>query len=145
MFWIDALCINQMDNGENGHQVVHKGPIYSGAKRVIVWLGVSRGERSGDTLRELKTIDAPKNVQRKRSSDRVGATTKCVCMTTVLGAAKFFGTSWYESLVNGENCLHAQTADHSPQGFTASEPFSSLCLGNASSSMPECTKSQKPQ
>lgn len=39
LYWIDAICINQYDlNERNGH-VRHMGSIYSGAHRVIAWLG----------------------------------------------------------------------------------------------------------
>lgn len=37
--WVDALCINQDDLGEKGHQVANMGQIYRNARRVIVWLG----------------------------------------------------------------------------------------------------------
>jgi len=37
--WIDALCIDQNNDGERGHQVQQMGSIYSKAERVIIWLG----------------------------------------------------------------------------------------------------------
>ncbi|KAH7310863.1 heterokaryon incompatibility protein-domain-containing protein, partial [Stachybotrys elegans] len=37
--WVDALCINQADNGEKTHQVRMMGDIYSRARRVLIWLG----------------------------------------------------------------------------------------------------------
>ncbi|KAF9696588.1 hypothetical protein EKO04_005207 [Ascochyta lentis] len=37
--WIDALCINQSDLEEKGHQVASMGQVYCKADRVIVWLG----------------------------------------------------------------------------------------------------------
>ncbi|KAF2833863.1 hypothetical protein CC86DRAFT_311993, partial [Ophiobolus disseminans] len=41
--WIDALCIDQASNSERTHQVQQMGQIYSGAKRVISWLGSDLG------------------------------------------------------------------------------------------------------
>lgn len=38
--WIDALCINQLDDGERGHQVAQMGVIYSHAAVVRIWLGL---------------------------------------------------------------------------------------------------------
>jgi hypothetical protein len=38
--WVDALCINQDDHGEKGHQVQMMGSIYQGATEVLVWLGL---------------------------------------------------------------------------------------------------------
>lgn len=37
--WIDAVCINQDDNEERGHQIAHMRSIYRCASRVIIWLG----------------------------------------------------------------------------------------------------------
>ncbi|KAI1453490.1 heterokaryon incompatibility protein-domain-containing protein [Annulohypoxylon moriforme] len=37
--WIDAICINQMDNAEKSTQVAMMGQIYSNATSVIAWLG----------------------------------------------------------------------------------------------------------
>ncbi|KAK3377049.1 heterokaryon incompatibility protein-domain-containing protein [Lasiosphaeria ovina] len=39
ILWIDAICINQRDNIEKGHQVESMAKIYAQASRVIVWLG----------------------------------------------------------------------------------------------------------
>lgn len=39
IYWADAICINQTDLAEVGHQVRQMASIYSGAERVIVWLG----------------------------------------------------------------------------------------------------------
>jgi hypothetical protein len=37
--WADAICINQDDKQERGHQVKNMGLIYAKAERVLVWLG----------------------------------------------------------------------------------------------------------
>lgn len=37
--WIDAVCINQDDIGERGHQVGLMPQIYSGAKTVLMYIG----------------------------------------------------------------------------------------------------------
>jgi len=37
--WIDALCIDQADLQEKGHQVAHMGQIFRRADRVVIWLG----------------------------------------------------------------------------------------------------------
>ena len=38
-FWIDAICINQLDVQERGHQVKFMGEFYRAAERTTVWLG----------------------------------------------------------------------------------------------------------
>lgn len=42
--WIDALCINQDDLEERGHQVRRMVNIYSRARKVIAWLGPDRDD-----------------------------------------------------------------------------------------------------
>lgn len=37
--WVDAICINQTDNAEKGHQVRFMGEIYRRAGHVAIWLG----------------------------------------------------------------------------------------------------------
>jgi hypothetical protein len=37
--WIDALCINQHDSSEKGHQVPLMGKIFSSASQTIAWIG----------------------------------------------------------------------------------------------------------
>ncbi|EXK46476.1 hypothetical protein FOXG_10972 [Fusarium oxysporum f. sp. lycopersici 4287] len=43
MLWVDALCIDQTNIKERGHQVNRMGEIYKKADRVIVWLGYVSG------------------------------------------------------------------------------------------------------
>lgn len=40
-YWIDAICIDQENELDRGHQVGMMGDIYGGASRVIAWLGSS--------------------------------------------------------------------------------------------------------
>ena len=42
--WIDAISINQQDNGEKSAQVQKMDQIYSKANRVLIWLGEERDE-----------------------------------------------------------------------------------------------------
>ena len=39
LIWADAVCIDQADTAERGHQVKMMCNIYSSARRVLVWLG----------------------------------------------------------------------------------------------------------
>jgi len=52
--WIDALCINQIDEAEKSKQVAMMGEIYSRASRVLIWLG-SLDNVGSDSLIELTT------------------------------------------------------------------------------------------
>jgi hypothetical protein len=44
VLWVDAICINQKDNNERGHQVGMMRNVYSKATEVLVWLGESSQE-----------------------------------------------------------------------------------------------------
>ncbi|KAJ6282319.1 ankyrin repeat-containing domain protein, partial [Bipolaris maydis] len=51
ILWIDAVCIDQGDEKEKGHQVQQMGEIYQMAERVIIWLGT--GSEDSDNLMEF--------------------------------------------------------------------------------------------
>lgn len=52
IIWVDAVCINQANEEEKGHQIQSMARIYGQAIRVIVWLG----EAQDDSNQALETI-----------------------------------------------------------------------------------------
>lgn len=57
-FWLDAVCINQVDATEKGHQIGLMGNIYSHAREVYIWLGeaeASKAESAVSTIKSLRT------------------------------------------------------------------------------------------
>jgi hypothetical protein len=50
LLWADALCINQRDDQEKGHQVKRMGQVYANAKCVLVWLGCDVNNVAEDTF-----------------------------------------------------------------------------------------------
>ena len=42
--WANAICINQGDEGEKGHQVAYMGNVYSRASGVFAWPGPKLGD-----------------------------------------------------------------------------------------------------
>ncbi|KAK1751192.1 hypothetical protein QBC47DRAFT_417605 [Echria macrotheca] len=60
VIWVDAICIDQDNMNERGHQVQHMGNIYTHAERVIVWLGAPTNEANllMDCLADLEEEDA---------------------------------------------------------------------------------------
>lgn len=65
--WVDAVCINQADSEERGHQVQSMAKIYANASRVIVWLG----EAANDSDRAFEEIRVAAEKQPvNHSSDR---------------------------------------------------------------------------
>lgn len=56
--WADAICINQEDIPERGHQVSNMLKIYQNASRLLVWLGVDElghAKLASETINELTT------------------------------------------------------------------------------------------
>jgi hypothetical protein len=53
IMWVDAICINQNNKEEQGHQIQYMAEIYSKASHVIVWLG-EENEDSDQALEEIR-------------------------------------------------------------------------------------------
>lgn len=56
VLWVDAICINQSNHRERGHQVQQMGSVYSQADRVIIWLGPATDDTNVllDSLKRLE-------------------------------------------------------------------------------------------
>ncbi|CAN9440869.1 unnamed protein product [Alternaria alternata] len=55
--WIDAICINQEDGEERGHQVAMMRSIYSKADCVRVWINAPNLEEESEALAALKNFE----------------------------------------------------------------------------------------
>ncbi|KAK3946547.1 heterokaryon incompatibility protein-domain-containing protein, partial [Pseudoneurospora amorphoporcata] len=69
--WIDAICINQGDNEEKGHQVQSMAKIYAKASRVIVWLG----EETAGSDQALEEIRIAAELSTRRFDNKAGILT----------------------------------------------------------------------
>ncbi|KAK5996951.1 Heterokaryon incompatibility 6-like protein [Cladobotryum mycophilum] len=67
LIWVDAICINQEDLKERGHQVQTMAKIYASASRVVVWLG----EAEADSEQALEEIHRAANGQSTKSDQRI--------------------------------------------------------------------------
>jgi ankyrin repeat protein len=58
VLWIDAICIDQDNIEERGHQVRQMADIYKEAERVIIWLGLPTGETNFviDSMKKLQEL-----------------------------------------------------------------------------------------
>lgn len=72
LFWIDALCIDQTNIEERSHQVSIMGRIYSGASKVVVWLGKDLDDIPSDEEEDLQSI---KSIYRRRQGVEYRGTT----------------------------------------------------------------------
>ena len=57
ILWIDAICVNQQDLKERGHQVKRMADLYRLADRVVVWLGPEKNN-SGWGIRILDHLSS---------------------------------------------------------------------------------------
>jgi len=99
VLWVDALCINQKDDNEKGHQVESMAKIYAKASRVIVWLvdppkkrdsldncdPTADGDQVDDGDQALEAIRAAAAAEEQR----VGSTTNQKMILTLLGREWF--------------------------------------------------------
>ena len=61
VLWIDAICVDQNNTAERGHQVLRMADIYRQASRVIIWLGPERDD-STLAIQELNTLGSTTTV-----------------------------------------------------------------------------------
>ncbi|KAE8454201.1 hypothetical protein EG329_005126 [Mollisiaceae sp. DMI_Dod_QoI] len=54
--WVDAICINQGNDGERGHQVGIMRDIYSHATQTLIWLGEASKGRNKETNLPVSTV-----------------------------------------------------------------------------------------
>lgn len=54
--WVDALCINQQDVEEKGHQVAMMKDIYAYSKDVLVWLGPDEEGLSTGLFKDIEEV-----------------------------------------------------------------------------------------
>lgn len=55
--WADAICINQRDLLERGHQVRSMGRIYSRAEGVLIWLGQTSDDEAESCFDDLRLAE----------------------------------------------------------------------------------------
>jgi hypothetical protein len=70
--WVDALCINQEDDRERGHQVTLMGSVYRNAQRVVIWIGEKSDVHLWDDV-TYKTLNPPTEFEDVRAQRSFGA------------------------------------------------------------------------
>ena len=63
ILWIDAICVDQQNIEERGHQVSRMADIYSIASPVIIWLG-PESDSNAEAMTELSTLGSTVRVDR---------------------------------------------------------------------------------
>ena len=70
LIWVDAVCINQADINERGHQVQIMAKIYSKAYRVIIWLGEAT-DNSDRALEEIRVAKFTNSSDNKKTQQAI--------------------------------------------------------------------------
>ncbi|KAH6858888.1 heterokaryon incompatibility protein-domain-containing protein [Alternaria rosae] len=74
-FWIDAICIDQINSDERNHQVNQMGAIFAGAVQVVAWLGTEKQIVTFlETSRTLKKKAEIRRKELKKRMQRAGVT-----------------------------------------------------------------------
>ncbi|KAL8774318.1 MAG: hypothetical protein Q9209_001069 [Squamulea sp. 1 TL-2023] len=107
--WVDAVCINQLDNEERSQQVAKMADIYKLAAKVIIWLG-PEADDSTTALKAFKTIASKINVDwshhaislanvEDTDSDWLDMTTRAPFSdTTYFSIARLLDRPWFSRL-----------------------------------------------
>ncbi|KLU86454.1 hypothetical protein MAPG_05467 [Magnaporthiopsis poae ATCC 64411] len=90
ILWVDAVCINQGNDGEKADQIQLMASIYSQANRVVVWLDEA-GDKAGDwALQEIRRLAA---------EEMGGNTTELVISEKAkLGVLALLRRRWFERI-----------------------------------------------
>jgi Heterokaryon incompatibility protein (HET) len=105
VIWIDAICINQSNDVEKGHQVSQMERIYSVAQKVVIWLG--EGNEASDLGMESVTLllqmATSRTMNTKTTEEGFAAITSSVSSLLALpdfesrlsGLVELFGRPWW--------------------------------------------------
>ena len=103
VLWADALCINQKDDQEKGHQVKRMGEVYANAKRTLVWLGRDDQNVAEDAfalILEANTYFADLFLQANRRARRMAPFVKPYPISMDrerwLGVTSLFKLPWFK-------------------------------------------------
>jgi hypothetical protein len=94
--WVDAICINQAENVEKGHQVQHMGQIYERAHMVVVWLGRESGQEAFkllQTLAELIISELQEEPEREHLGSLFDECFNSLALSTLL-SSEWFRRVW---------------------------------------------------
>lgn len=56
VLWVDAVCINQSNEIEKGHQIPFMYTIFTGSRRNLIWLGEDEDGTTGEALKIMDSI-----------------------------------------------------------------------------------------
>ncbi|PYI01840.1 HET-domain-containing protein [Aspergillus sclerotiicarbonarius CBS 121057] len=121
--WVDAICINQEDEGEKEKQIPLMRSIYAQADRVIVWLGKSDSD-GGNALEIIRRHAESKRPMRSNSSHYFQRVDYSTC--TELLKHDWFRRIWVLQEVGVARCVTIQCGLTQINGYAFCEGLSRL-------------------
>jgi hypothetical protein len=97
--WADAVCINQQDVQERGHQVKLMKQIYRNAEEVFIWLGRDDGGDASESIETIKEI-----ASESESASKISNLNERDLLT------KFFSHSWFRRVWVFQEAVLAKSA-----------------------------------
>lgn len=95
--WSDALCINQMDQGERAAQVALMHEVYMQATEVCIWLGKGEAEeetkKTFDFLTRILSLPELDNFGEKLENNEDESKQNCKRVVKLM-RSKYFGRRW---------------------------------------------------
>lgn len=113
--WVDALCINQEDDRERGHQITLMGSVYRSAKRVLIWIGERDGRGIWGHV-EVKANPPPAELEHVRAQRAFGAI--CDIVNRWRGA--------YEPTQRASYSIRPSSTNEQKEIYSAFEEFPSM-------------------
>ena len=113
LLWIDAVCINQSDRIERGHQVAMMGEVYRGCTAVLVWLGVENTEFDGIVIQAKESMqrllgqieressvrgESMKQIMYSQSGALRQSDTGISQLTSLAALEAYYNCSWFNRL-----------------------------------------------
>ncbi|KAJ4296336.1 hypothetical protein N0V90_006381 [Kalmusia sp. IMI 367209] len=96
--WVDALCIDQANLPERGHQVQLMSEIYKDALKVVVWLGAENSSTcaSLNLIRAIASVNPAERSQKAHPSQLSPQSTDIISdLKHWVALAEFFQRTWF--------------------------------------------------
>jgi hypothetical protein len=128
--WVDAICINQSDDDEKGHQVGNMLIIYQKARKVIAWLGIVSGETQKSVEIAITEAAVVAKMDMSISAAKINDFWTTHAGLRSLYTRPWFRRMWVQQEVFGARRLILQIGTFSFEWFSLLHQPSFLAAGN---------------
>jgi hypothetical protein len=106
IFWVDAICINQLNESEKSHQVARMVEIYDKAFSTTMWIG-KEDKALGSALHDVQGLNKSTRVNNLGQDDELSYTfgNKLPHSMDLIMSQAYFSRSWITQEVAVSKCL----------------------------------------